>query len=390
MSNSKESRRSFFQKTAAGSLGLVMAPGLVKADTPTPTFKPESVEPEWRNKQADMHYRMLGRTGMMVSEIVLGTFPFNQDSFHPQLDKSIEMGINYFDTAFAYSQGEVESTIGRYFKQSGKREKVFLATKLSAYYGVIGGFVDEIVKGLPEGKKEKLRKQALDLIEERTVLRPGYHMTYFNGQAAQFETQYFRYVVLKEYGMKKEWRTKIKANAIQLMEGSLKRLETDYVDVLFCPHGAALPEIMDEVLGEVFAEFKQKGMIKASAVSFHNDVAANLYGTINAGYYDAAMFAYNIANHAALEAPIYKANQAGIGLIAMKNARLFVMPDQPKWREDKLNEALPNENLSVFAKAFLWALQNPNLSACVAQMETEEMLKDNLQVVGRKVEVNGV
>lgn len=391
MSDSKKSRRAFFQKTAAGSLGLMMAPGMLKAETSsTPVFNPKSVEPEWRNKQDDMHYRMLGRTGMMVSELVLGTFPYNQDSFFPVMDKAIEKGINYFDTAFAYSKGEVEKTVGRYLKESGNREKIFLATKLSAYDEMISNYVKEIVKGLPQGKKEALEKKARQLIEERTVMRPGYHMIYFNGQDRQFDIQYFRYVVLKEYGYKDGWIAQIKKRAHELLEGSLKRLQTDYLDVLFCPHGAALPEMMDDTLNELFTEFKERGLVKAAAVSFHNDVGNNLVRANNVGFYDVAMFAYNIANHAALEGPIYEAKQAGLGMVAMKNARLFAMSEQPKWREEKLNAALPNQNLSVFAKAYLWGLQNPNLSCCVAQMETEEMIADNLQVVGKKVDVNRV
>ena len=60
------------------------------------------------------------------------------------------------------------------------------------------------------------------------------------------------------------------------MEDSLRHLKTDYVDVLHCPHGIAMPDLMeDELLSEMFAEFKQKGLIRAAAVSFHNDVGGN-------------------------------------------------------------------------------------------------------------------
>ncbi|MDF7824842.1 aldo/keto reductase [Pontiellaceae bacterium B12227] len=326
----------------------------------------------------------------MVSEIVLGTFPFTDDESHALFDQSIERGVNYFDCAFAYSQGEVEKNLGRYFHQSGNREHVFLASKMSAYYGIIQGFVNEIMKSLPSDKQEALRKKAQDMLAERSVKRPGYHINYFGSQEQQFDTTYLRYVVLKEHGMKKQWKGQIKANAYKLLEGSLKRMQTDYLDVLFCPHGCAMPEMMDEFLGELFAEFKQKGLIRASATSFHNDVTNNLLNAAEVGYYDAAMFAYNIANHAALEAAIYKANQSGMGLIAMKVAKLFSMKNQPPWRAAKMHTAIPGDDLSVFAKSYLWALQNPNLSCCVSQMENLNELEDNLQVVGRKVKLGSV
>lgn len=370
MNHLSETRRSFIRKSAvAGGIAL---PALTHAQV----------------RRDDMVYRPLGRTGFKVSEIVLGTFPFDSDESHTLFDLALDRGVNYFDCAAAYSKGEVEKNLGRYFKQSGKRDKLILSTKLSAYYGIIEGFSREIMKSLPPAKQEALRKKSQDLIIERMVKYPGYHIDYFAGQAAQFDKAYLRYVVLKEYGMKKEWRGQIKANAYKLLEQAMKRLQTDHIDVLHIPHGCAMPEMMDDILKELFAEFKQKGMIRASAVSFHNDVTNNLLNAADVGFYDVAMFAYNIANHAGLEAAIYKANQSGMGLVAMKVAKLFDMKNQPPWREQKLNAVLPDEDLSLFAKSYLWALQNPHLSCCVSQMENPAELNDNLQVVGRNVELN--
>ncbi len=383
MSKQKDSRRAFIQKAVASSLGIISAPALINASDSNPNNKNEdkAIEPIWRNKQQGMHYRMLGRTGMMVSELGMGTFPYHTEESYPILDASIERGINYFDSAFAYGQGKVEENLGNYFKQSGNREKVFLTTKLSAYGK--GKYLRKIFESLAPGEQEKLQKQADELLAERMVLRPGYHFNYFNGQEQQLKSAYLWHVVLQKYGMKKEWKQEIRKHAYQLIEGSLKRLQTDYIDVLFCPHGAAGPELKDEILEELLFEFKQKGLIRASALSFHNDVSGNLDAAIDLGYYDVAMFAYNIANHAALDASMYKAKQSGMGLIAMKVSRLYVMDNKPDWIVGKINSTIPDEKLSVFAKSYLWALQNPNLSCCVSQMETVEKLDDNLQAVGQ-------
>ncbi|QBG47301.1 aldo/keto reductase [Verrucomicrobia bacterium S94] len=380
MSLSPETRRSFL-RTSASSIPLIgsISPTAVRA---TPA---DAGAVEWRNKIEGMSYRPLGRTGFMVSEIVLGTFPFTSPDSYPLFDRSLERGVNYFDCASAYSQGGVEANIGRYLRQSGNRDRIFVSTKLSAYYGMVERCVQEILKGLPAARQEQLRKASQDLLAERTVKRPGYHINYFGGQEKQFDKAYLRYVVLKEYGMTDAWRKRIKANAHKLLEESLQRLQSDYVDVLYLPHGSALPELMDDLVEELFSEFKQKGMIRASAVSFHNDVTGNLLNASRVGFYDVAMFAYNIANHAALDSAIYSAHQSGMGLIAMKVAKLFSMRNQPPWRAEKLNATLPDEHLSLFAKSYLWALQNPHLSCCVSQMENETELNDNLQVVGRKV-----
>jgi predicted aldo/keto reductase-like oxidoreductase len=119
-------------------------------------------------------------------------------------------------------------------------------------------------------------------------------------------------------------------------------------------------------------------------------VGAHLSKAIDAGYYDVAMFAYNIANQAALEPDMHRAHQAGLGMIAMKVARLFAMQNQPAWRQQKLDTAIPDPNTSTFAKAYLWALQNPNLSACVSQMESLDEVADNYAIVGRKVDLQPV
>ena len=82
-----------------------------------------------------MKYRNLGRTGLKVSPLCLGTMNFGPrtseaDSF-TIMDRALEAGINFFDTANRYGGTETESIIGRWFAQGGqRREKVVLATKV--------------------------------------------------------------------------------------------------------------------------------------------------------------------------------------------------------------------------------------------------------------------
>lgn len=86
-----------------------------------------------------MEYTHLGRTGLKVSPLVLGTMNFGpettEDDSHAIMDHAIESGLNFFDTANVYGwqmgKGITESIIGRWFaKGDGRREKVVLATKL--------------------------------------------------------------------------------------------------------------------------------------------------------------------------------------------------------------------------------------------------------------------
>ncbi len=91
-----------------------------------------------------MQYTNLGRTGLKVSRLCLGTMNFGpmtseSDSFII-MDRALELGINFFDTANVYGrktgEGVTESIIGRWFAQgSGRRDKVVLATKVFGHMG---------------------------------------------------------------------------------------------------------------------------------------------------------------------------------------------------------------------------------------------------------------
>ena len=96
-----------------------------------------------------MEYVHLGRTGLQVSRLCLGTMNFGpytteQDSY-AIMDKALELGIDFFDTANVYGwkkgEGITEQIIGRWLAQGGgRREKIVLATKV---YGNMGDWPNE-------------------------------------------------------------------------------------------------------------------------------------------------------------------------------------------------------------------------------------------------------
>src|SRR5436190_22537966 len=96
-----------------------------------------------------MNYAHLGRSGLQVSRLCLGTMNFGwvteeRDSF-AIMDAALALGINFFDTANVYGwrrgEGFTEQIIGRWFAQGdGRREKIVLATKL---YGQMGDWPNQ-------------------------------------------------------------------------------------------------------------------------------------------------------------------------------------------------------------------------------------------------------
>jgi aryl-alcohol dehydrogenase-like predicted oxidoreductase len=81
-----------------------------------------------------MKYRRLGRSGLMVSELVLGTMNFGHKTGSPEafsiIDASIDAGINLIDCADVYSDGEGERILGEALRGGGKRKSVFLTSKV--------------------------------------------------------------------------------------------------------------------------------------------------------------------------------------------------------------------------------------------------------------------
>ncbi|MET0412499.1 MAG: aldo/keto reductase [Polyangiaceae bacterium] len=85
-----------------------------------------------------MEYRRLGKNGVLVSPLCLGTMNFGwhtseKDSF-TLMDQALDLGINFFDTADVYGwaviKGTTEEIIGRWLAQGGRRDSVVLATKV--------------------------------------------------------------------------------------------------------------------------------------------------------------------------------------------------------------------------------------------------------------------
>jgi aryl-alcohol dehydrogenase-like predicted oxidoreductase len=94
-------------------------------------------------RRTAVEYTHLGRTGLQVSRLCLGTMNFGPqtseaDSF-AIMDKALELGINFFDTANRYGGhlgvGVTEEIIGRWLAQGGRRDQIVLATKV---YGPMG------------------------------------------------------------------------------------------------------------------------------------------------------------------------------------------------------------------------------------------------------------
>lgn len=121
-----------------------------------------------------MRYSELGRTGEKVSRVGLGTMMFGsqvepEDAF-AQMDYALDQGINLFDTAEVYAippraetQGRTEEIIGDWFAATGKRDQVFLASK------VVGRSSMPWMR--PDGRPTRLTGEQIDYAVENSLRR---------------------------------------------------------------------------------------------------------------------------------------------------------------------------------------------------------------------------
>jgi len=130
-----------------------------------------------------MEYTQLGRTGLKVSHLCLGTMNFGPktteaDSF-AMMDKAHELGINFFDTANTYGwklgEGWTEQIMGRWFAQGGaRREKTVLATKV---YGRMSDWPNHSrlsalnIRRACEGSLKRLQTDHIDLYQMHHIDR---------------------------------------------------------------------------------------------------------------------------------------------------------------------------------------------------------------------------
>ncbi|MGQ0668838.1 MAG: aldo/keto reductase [Actinomycetota bacterium] len=130
-----------------------------------------------------MEYRHLGRLGLKVSPLCLGTMNFGPETSEPDsfaiMDRALEHGINFFDTANVYGwkegEGLTEQIVGRWLAQGGgRREKVVLATKV---YGQMGEWPNESrlsalhIRRACEESLRRLQTDHIDLYQMHHIYR---------------------------------------------------------------------------------------------------------------------------------------------------------------------------------------------------------------------------
>jgi aryl-alcohol dehydrogenase-like predicted oxidoreductase len=133
----------------------------------------------------DMHYRNLGSSGLQVSRICLGTMSYGtpdwrpwvlpEEESRPFLQRALELGINFFDTADMYSLGVSEEVVGRALKDFAKRDEVFIATKVYMQTGDKPNQGGLSRKHIMDAVDESLKRLGTDYIDLYQIHRWDYN-----------------------------------------------------------------------------------------------------------------------------------------------------------------------------------------------------------------------
>jgi aryl-alcohol dehydrogenase-like predicted oxidoreductase len=119
-----------------------------------------------------MNYRLLGKTGMRVSEVSFGTWAMgsawgkvDDKESMAALNKAVDLGVNFFDTADVYGDGRSEKLLGQLLKD--RKETIYVATKAGRKLQphIAEKYTPLALKRFVEDSIKKLRVDALDLLQ---------------------------------------------------------------------------------------------------------------------------------------------------------------------------------------------------------------------------------
>jgi aryl-alcohol dehydrogenase-like predicted oxidoreductase len=131
-----------------------------------------------------MDYVRLGRTGLKVSRICLGCMTYgsskwrswvlDDEAARPFFRQALEAGINFFDTADVYSQGESERVTGQALKELAKRHEVVIATKVNGPMGADANNRGLSRKHILDGIDRSLERLGVDYVDLYQIHRFDY------------------------------------------------------------------------------------------------------------------------------------------------------------------------------------------------------------------------
>ena len=314
-----------------------------------------------------MRYRHFGKTGWRVSEIGFGGARFGglfaQDGGRAMslrmLDAACDAGINFYDTADMYSQGESEILVGKAFRK--KRDKVFIATK--------GGYC------LPGRRRliQYIKPFAKPIVRAIGLRRSAVPAALSGTLSQDFSPGHLRKAV----------------------EASLRRLQSDHID-LYQIHSPPREELLgarlQDALG-LLARLKAEGKIREYGIALDSvDDAAHCLGMEGIA---SLQMPFGLMDPEALDGVFDKVTEHQYGIItracfgggALKQSltEADLRATEPKWeRVLQIRRLAEQMQRSPFEAALQFSLCIERISVTILGMRTPQHLAANLRYYAAK------
>ena len=306
-----------------------------------------------------MEYRILGKTGLKISAIGFGAWAIGGNMWGPQddndsiaaLNKAIDLGVNFIDTAAAYGNGHSEKIIGKVLKT--RKEKIYIATKIP-----------------PLTWPPSPDSHAKDAFPKEKI--------------------------------------------ISSVEQSLKNLQLDCIDLIQL-HSWRENWTNDTEWHETLLELKKQGKIKFIGVSVHDNMEDEALKLIETGRIDTIQVVYNVLAQTPAKNLLPKAQKYNIGIIARvplaygaltgKFTSNTTFPEndfrQNKYYGNNLKDVLEkveafkkvigkDEKSDLIAHALYFALAHPAVSTTIAGIRNAKQAEENCNIFNTKIQDRAV
>lgn len=291
-----QNRRKFLRN----SLLTVTGAGLVSRSFPQSLVNPVSTE-----KEKKYLYRTLGKTGIKVPVISMGTGNTN----NPNLVKTaLDSGVILLGTSESYQEGNNEKMVGTVLKERPR--------------------------------------------DSFMIMTSSGDLSWLDTQTGMFTENWTHDAYMRA------------------LDGSLERLEVDYLDIFILPFVATREAVFQKSAIKAMETVKKNGKAKYLGIATHRLEHEAVRAAVDVGIYDVIMTAYNFRrqNREELQDAIQYAAEAGIGIIAMKTMA------GAYWDREKTK---PINGVA----ALKWVLQNENIHTTVPDCSNFDQLDLDLAIM---------
>lgn len=165
---------------------------------------------------------------------------------------------------------------------------------------------------------------------------------------------------------------------------SLKRLQTDHVDLLLFHKTDKREEILSDEIMKIFDDARQKGYTRFVGFSTHNLQTEAFDAAVDSKFWEAILTGYSYYSPPTVSKSIKKAREAGIAIIGMKN--LITMTSPPSTRVKLDNFRKDSTSKTTAQQALIkWVLEDRFVDTTIPGMTTFEHLADDMAVMGMKL-----